>query len=379
MNIILKFSKLTLFLFLGLLFSLTVKAQDYSESYVSYMSGLENYVQNDLYGKVSSVLYDVEDAPSKEDFIVFVKEIQKEMNQFYLDNAGELMEDEKSVAASFTHTMLVQLGELYLDRAQEMEVEERLVFLKEYLSKTNLDQDIKNLTDDLARSLMMAMHSAMKIPFGMPNTDVADQIKSISGDQGELLAASSIMNDMLMLAGSYEDSEKAVSGFSKNYGNSTYLANLKDGLISLEKLKTGSVVEDFSFVSLEGEKVSLSDYKDKVIYLDLWASWCGPCINTFKTKTPDFEKQLREYEDIVLMYVSVDDQQAPWKNYLNKNPMRGVHVYTGKGFEADIMKYFKVWGIPRYLIIGKDNKLFNANAPRPGDEAVAALLEAKGL
>ncbi|GAB2619510.1 TlpA family protein disulfide reductase [Belliella aquatica] len=378
MNIILKLSKLTLFLFLGLFFSLTVKAQDYSESYVNYMSGLENYVQNDLYGKVSSVLYDVEDAPSKEDFISFVKEIQKEMNQFYLDNAGELMEDEKSVAASFTHTMLVQLGELYLDRAQEMEVEERLVFLKEYLSKTNLDQDIKNLTDDLARSLMMAMHSAMKIPFGMPNTDVADQIKSISGDQGELFAASSIMNDMLMLTGSYEDSERAVSDFSKNYTNSTHLAKLKDGLISLEKLKTGSVVEDFSFVNLEGEKVSLSEYKDKVIYLDLWASWCGPCINTFRTKTPDFEKQLREHEDIVLMYVSVDDQQAPWKNYLDKNPMRGVHVYTGKGFEADIMKYFKVWGIPRYLIIGKDNKLVNANAPRPGDDAVAALLEAKG-
>lgn len=378
MNIILKLSKLTLFLFLGLFFSLTVKAQDYSESYVNYMSGLENYVQNDLYGKVSSVLYDVEDAPSKEDFISFVKEIQKEMNQFYLDNAGELMEDEKSIAASFTHTMLVQLGELYLDRAQEMEVEERLVFLKEYLSKTNLDQDIKNLTDDLARSLMMAMHSAMKIPFGMPNTDVADQIKSISGDQGELLAASSIMNDMLMLTGSYEDSERAVSDFSKNYTNSTHLAKLKDGLISLEKLKTGSVVEDFSFVNLEGEKVSLSEYKDKVIYLDLWASWCGPCINTFRTKTPDFEKQLREHEDIVLMYVSVDDQQAPWKNYLDKNPMRGVHVYTGKGFEADIMKYFKVWGIPRYLIIGKDNKLVNANAPRPGDDAVAALLEAKG-
>lgn len=378
MNIILKLSKLTLFLFLGLFFSLTVKAQDYSESYVNYMSGLENYVQNDLYGKVSSVLYDVEDAPSKEDFISFVKEIQKEMNQFYLDNAGELIEDEKSIAASFTHTMLVQLGELYLDRAQEMEVEERLVFLKEYLSKTNLDQDIKNLTDDLARSLMMAMHSAMKIPFGMPNTDVADQIKSISGDQGELLAASSIMNDMLMLTGSYEDSERAVSDFSKNYTNSTHLAKLKDGLISLEKLKTGSVVDNFSFVNLEGEKVSLSNYKDKVIYLDLWASWCGPCINTFRTKTPDFEKQLRAYDDIVLMYVSVDDQQAPWKNYLDKNPMRGVHVYAGQGFEADIMKYFKVWGIPRYLIIGKGNKLFNANAPRPGDEAVAALLEAKG-
>ena len=183
---------------------------------------------------------------------------------------------------------------------------------------------------------------------------------------------------MLMLTGSYEDSEMAVSDFSKNYTNSTHLANLKEGLVSLEKLKTGSVVEDFSFVNLEGEKVNLSDYKDKVIYLDLWASWCGPCINTFRTKTPDFEKQLRAYDDIVLMYVSVDDQQAPWKNYLDKNPMRGVHAYAGQGFEADIMKYFKVWGIPRYLIIGKDNRLFNANAPRPGDEAVAALLEAKG-
>jgi hypothetical protein len=58
--------------------------------------------------------------------------------------------------------------------------------------------------------------------------------------------------------------------------------------------------------------------------------------------------------------------------------MGGVHLFAGKGFEAEIMKYFKVWGIPRYLIIGKDNKIIDVNAPRPGDEAFEVLKEISG-
>ena len=55
--------------------------------------------------------------------------------------------------------------------------------------------------------------------------------------------------------------------------------------------------------------------------------------------------------------------------------MNGVHLFAGQGFEAEIMRYFKVWGIPRYLILGKGNKILQVNAPRPGDEAYEALIE----
>lgn len=357
---------------------LTASAQTPTKAYLDYMSGLENYVQNDLYGKVSTILYDAEAAPSADDYIQFCKGVKDEIGQFYEQNSKGLLEQEKIGAQTFSHTMLLQLGELYLDRVQDLEPGQKLGFLDQYFEGIGLNADIDHLSEDLSRSMMMTLHAAMGIPFGMPNTEVEAYINGMAEPKKELFQAAFILNDMLMLTGGYESSKNQVAGFRSSYPNSIYLADVNKSLSAIEKLKEGAVVENFSFVDLEGKSVSLMDYKDKIIYLDLWASWCGPCINTFRTKTPFFEKKLEGIPDIVLMYISIDEQPEPWRNYLSKNKMGGVHLFAGKGFEAEIMKYFKVWGIPRYLIFGKDNKIINVNAPRPGDDAFEVLKEISG-
>jgi len=368
-----------LFLFFAVSISLSAFGQTPTKAYLDYMSGLESYVQNDLYGKVSTVLYDAESAPTAEEFILFCNEVKKDIGIFYEKNSVGLLEGEKIGARTFTHTMMLQLGELYLDRVQDLEPKEKLGFLDSFFVGIGLDDDIDNLSEDLSRSMMMTLHAAMGIPFGMPNTEVETYINGMAEPKKELFQAAFILNDMLMLTGGYESSKNQVAGFRSAYPNSIYLADVDKSLSAIEKLKEGAVVENFSFVDLEGKSVTLMDYKDKIIYLDLWASWCGPCINTFRTKTPYFEKKVADNPDVVLMYVSIDEQPEPWKNYLSKNKMGGVHLFAGKGFEAEIMKYFKVWGIPRYLIIGKDNKIINVNAPRPGDEAFEALKGISGM
>jgi len=368
-----------LFLFFAFTARMTAYAQSPTQAYLDYMSGLENYVQNDLYGKVSAVLYDAEAAPSAEEYIQFCKGVKEEIGQFYEQNSKGLLEDEKIGAQTFSHTMMLQLAEVYLDRVQDLGSKEKLEFLNAYFEGIGLDTDLNNLSEDLSRSMMMTLHAAMGIPFGMPNTEVEAYINGMKEPKKELFQAAFILNDMLMLTGGYESSKNQVAGFKSSYPNSIYLDDVYKSLSAIEKLKEGAVVENFSFVDLEGKSVSLMDYKDKIIYLDLWASWCGPCINTFRTKTPFFEKKLEGNPEIVLMYISIDEQPEPWKNYLSKNKMGGVHLFAGKGFEAEIMKYFKVWGIPRYLIIGKDNKIIDVNAPRPGDEAYEALKEISGM
>lgn len=221
---------------------------------------------------------------------------------------------------------------------------------------------------------MMALHYALDIPFGMPNYQVEQFVLSQSEPLREIFWASMVMNEMVMLSGGYEVSERLVNQFVAEYPQSIHLPNMLEDLRDLERLKAGAIVSNFEFKTTNGDMIKLSDFQDKIIYLDLWASWCGPCIQTFKTKTPDFERKLTGLEDIVLMYVSVDEKEESWKNYLDKNPMNGVHLFAGKGFEADIMRYFKVWGIPRYLILNKGNRIYQVNAPRPGDEAYEALI-----
>jgi thiol-disulfide isomerase/thioredoxin len=371
---IIPMTKKTLYLFLiCVLLGFNSYGQAPTQVYLDYMNGLESYVQNDLYGKVAAVLYDVDDLPPAEDYIDFVTQIKKEIEEYYQKNSVGLKEEEKKNARIFTNTMLVQLGDLYFDRGQELETSEKLLFLDRFFGETGLESSISELSDDLARSLMMTVHTALGIPFGMPNEQVGAFIQELEEPKKEMFLAALAQNDMLMLSGGYDESKVQIDDFKSTYPQSVYIGNLDKGLLSIEKLKAGEQVENFSFVDLEGNQVSLADFKDKIIYLDLWASWCGPCINTFRTKTPEFESKLRENEDVVLMYISIDEKEEPWRNYLSKNPMRGVHLFAGKSFQAEIMQYFKVWGIPRYLIIGKDNKIIDVNAPRPGDEAFEVL------
>ncbi|MFC0262475.1 TlpA family protein disulfide reductase [Fontibacter flavus] len=363
------------FLMLTLAFSSWAQAP--SSGYMEYMAGLQNLIQNDLYGKISAVLYDVEEAPAPDAYITFCKEMDQELRGYFEQHSNKLNEEEKKNAFSVGQSMLLQLSDLYMDRNQDLKQKDKVAFVNTYFTELALEKDIQFLNEDLSRAIVMTLHGALGIPFGMPNNDVENLINSQEEPRKELFRAAFINNEMAMLNKSINEIELMTAEYKSDYPNSTHIQDMESNLVSLEKLREGALVQDFSFVDLEGKQVSLADFKDKIIYLDLWASWCGPCINTFKTKTPFFEKKLNDREDIVLMYISIDDKEESWKNYLSKNPMKGVHLYAGNGFDAEIMKYFKVWGIPRYLIIGKDNKLVSPNAPRPGDEAYEALSSLK--
>ncbi len=364
--------KVVLLLVLLVTTSLGTYAQP--DSYKSYRKKVGNFIQNELYAKIAKVLFDVETAPAADEFIEFSKTIQDDLDAFLSNNGQELNEEERKLAEAFSLTMLIQLGEAYFEKMESRNADSRIVFFTDFLHETNISNQVNLLTDDLSRSLMMFLHTAVGIPFGMPNVEIENFIKNEPGPNRELLRAAMVQNEIVILSGGYEVSERQVNHFRVEYPSSDFLIGLEKSLATLEKLKEGAIVENFVFQDLEGKSVSLSDFKDKIVYLDLWASWCGPCIQTFRTKTPDFEKKLQDNEDIVLMYISIDEKQESWKNYLSKNPMRGVHVFAGNGFEADIMQYFKVFGIPRYLIIGKDNKIIQVNAPRPGDEAYEVLM-----
>lgn len=353
-------------------------AQNSSPANQKLMQDMDKYIQQELYSEVSQVLFDVEETPSIESYIAFSKGVKSSFDQIVSRNFAGLEETEKANAKFYSQAMMIQLGELYLERAQELSPREKINFLDSYISGIGLDKEINGLSDDLARSLMMSLHSAMGIPFGVPNYQIENYIESLPEPKQELYRAAMILNETVMLSGGYEVAERQVKEFQQLYPSSGFLPQLQIALASLEKLKEGAVVENFAFVDMEGNRVSLADYKDKIIYLDLWASWCGPCINTFRTKTPAFAEKLKDQRDVVLMYISIDEKPEAWKNYLSKNPMGGVHLFAGKGFEAEIVRYFKVWGIPRYLILGKDNKIIDVNAPRPGDEAYEALIQIGG-
>jgi len=104
---------------------------------------------------------------------------------------------------------------------------------------------------------------------------------------------------------------------------------------------------------LGGRDVKLSSYKGKVILLNFWATWCGPC----KIEIPWFNEFHQKYKDrgLVVLGISADDTVEQLKPFVAEYKM-SYPVLVGKGREDVQEALGPVWGLPTTLIIGRDGR-----------------------
>jgi thiol-disulfide isomerase/thioredoxin len=117
----------------------------------------------------------------------------------------------------------------------------------------------------------------------------------------------------------------------------------------------------FSLKDLNGKQVSLSQYKGKIVILDLWATWCVPCIASF----PAMQKEIEKHPDIVFLFIAVDEKGnnalERVKNFMNKNKYT-FHVLMDEPIIETPNKYkitstYKPNGIPAKYFIDRKGKL----------------------
>lgn len=144
-----------------------------------------------------------------------------------------------------------------------------------------------------------------------------------------------------------------------------YLQSIYD---RVKDLQPGNLAPQFTLQNLEGDEVSLSDFKGKVIYIDFWASWCGPCMQQVPY-AKELKEEYADNKDMVFLYISIDKDDKAWRKAIEEKELKGVHVLA-KDFKHDVPQSYNVSGIPTYYIIGRDGNIYKNNAPRPssGDE-----------
>lgn len=144
-------------------------------------------------------------------------------------------------------------------------------------------------------------------------------------------------------------------------------------LTPLAALKPGDRGLDFTFENNHGRQISFSDLKGKVVLMDVWATWCGPCIAQF----PHLRQLKKDFEgkDLIVLGLSVDadKDKDKWKQMIMDEQLSGVQLFAGPG--NVVSKYYKISGIPRFMVFDREGRIVTIDAPRPSNPALKALLD----
>ncbi|WIO74018.1 TlpA disulfide reductase family protein [Porticoccaceae bacterium LTM1] len=149
----------------------------------------------------------------------------------------------------------------------------------------------------------------------------------------------------------------------------------KSLLLELEKDFQSQVGQPgFNFIceDAEGNPVAFESFKGKVVYLDVWATWCGPC----KSEIPHLKKleHALQGEDIVFVSISTDADKDEWLQFIEENEMSGVQLHADGGSDSGLSKNYEINTIPRFLLFDKEGKIVDANARRPSSPELKAEL-----
>ena len=136
--------------------------------------------------------------------------------------------------------------------------------------------------------------------------------------------------------------------------------------------KEGEPAIDFNYPDIEGNEISLTSFKGKLVYVDVWATWCGPC----KAEIPSLQKLETDYhgKDITFMSVSVDTDKEAWEKMVAEKELGGVQLWAD-GW-SKITKDYAIFGIPRFMLFDSEGNVISTNAPRPSSDEIRELLEA---
>ena len=148
----------------------------------------------------------------------------------------------------------------------------------------------------------------------------------------------------------------------------------KEDIIEEEKhTKDKNIKHDFYMEDVNGNQAYLSDYEGFVLYVDIWASWCGPCRRQFpyvkELKQKLSRKQLKK---IKFIYISIDNDYDKWRNSMSQLDIKnqGEHFISPASNFNGAGSYFEAASIPRYILIDRNGDISDNNAKRPSDDSI---------
>lgn len=257
-----------------------------------------------------------------------------------------------------------QSGEFYSTYKLKLKDEQAKEFVEKY--KKAIAPKVKALSQNFTDAVLMRL---------VVYRDVAEDVVKEGGRQADIEIIKDWYKASELVSKMQKVSDKQELGTFKpqiaQLKTKSYRDAVEASLKQLMAFGKGDVAVDFVATNLNGEKVSLSSLKGKVIYVDLWATWCGPCMQ----EMPHFEKLKAQFKDnpnVVLLSLSIDDDTTLWKSSVSERKAEGYQWIVNR---AKLQAY-NIVGIPRTLLIDRNFKMVDMAAPMPSEANVAKAINA---
>lgn len=148
---------------------------------------------------------------------------------------------------------------------------------------------------------------------------------------------------------------------------------IEANMAKIESAQEAPDVSAITFENTKGETIPLGDFKGKYVFIDIWSTYCNPCIG----EMPYIHKLEKELEGAPIEFVSIslDRKRDDWKKFLTTNQMDHNQFIMLDGDKNPIWALIGLSGIPRFLLIGPDSKVVNKNTYRPSNPILECQLK----
>jgi thiol-disulfide isomerase/thioredoxin len=218
--------------------------------------------------------------------------------------------------------------------------------------------------------------------FSLEKENFSKKINSMKSSFDSLKKSYATIDTMLVRTNDAQNSE-FFNMLEKSYDQQHAAAKQQTATsINLTKGKPSPKFENYT--NYKGGKTSLDALKGKYVYIDVWATWCNPCI----AEIPALKILEKKYhtKNIHFVSISIDDKRtagswdkasAKWRKMVKDKNLTGIQLYAGE--DMSFMKAYMVTGIPRFILIDPKGNIVSQNAPRPSNPALENLFKELGI
>ncbi|MGB0974434.1 MAG: TlpA family protein disulfide reductase [Flavobacteriaceae bacterium] len=189
-------------------------------------------------------------------------------------------------------------------------------------------------------------------------------LAKFKADYTALLEGGKALIDSTTLANQH----KTIEGISGQF-TQMYAAKVK------MKAMIGQPSASFDYENHKGGTTALADLKGKYVYIDMWATWCGPC----KREIPFLKEVEEKYhgKNIEFVSISVDKNKEAWTKMVTEKNLGGIQLHSGD--DREFSKAYEITGIPRFILLDPNGNIVDADAPRPSSPKLIELFTERGI